>query len=216
VSFAYLFIIFERCASTPTLKPLLLLLLLLLLRVVVSSLQRSYSDSRSIYPSNSVYSYGWAHALWCRALHPQNKKLHPKVTAVRLLQVHLVHHDVPRPQRHCAHHHHGPLRVRRPASSTLRLPHTGSRSVAASVFGVIYLAMIISTVTNLLSFTPDEQALVSAHPRLHRPLPVNDGKSLPFRQTGCRPLHPAAASCCCPPHRLLVHTPPPTPPPTFF
>jgi hypothetical protein len=67
VSFAYLFIIFERCASTPTLKPLLLL------RIVVSSLQRSYSDSRSIYPSNSVYSYGWAHALWCRVLHPQNK-----------------------------------------------------------------------------------------------------------------------------------------------
>jgi hypothetical protein len=33
-------------------------------------------------------------------------------------------------------------------------------SVVASVFGLIYLSMIISAVTNLIAFTPDEQLLV--------------------------------------------------------
>lgn len=143
----------------------------------------------------------------CGAAPCIHKTLPPKVTTARLSQVHLVDHDVPRPQRHCAHHHHGPLRVRRPAPNTPCCAHIGSRSVAASVFGLIYLAMIISTVTNLLSFTPDEQALLRAPPRPHRPLPQYDHKSLRFRQSGCRPSHPAAARRCCPPHCLLVHTP---------
>jgi hypothetical protein len=40
-------------------------------------------------------------------------------------------------------------------------------SVAASAFGVVYLSMIISVVTNLLAFSPDEQALVGESPALH-------------------------------------------------
>ena len=35
-------------------------------------------------------------------------------------------------------------------------------SVAASAFGVVYLAMIISIITNTLAFSPDEQALLGA------------------------------------------------------
>jgi hypothetical protein len=90
---------------------------------------------------------------------------------VKRLQVHLVHHDVPRLQRHPAHHHHGPLCVSKaPASPPVstQLPPPLSRvfsSVAASGFGLIYLAMIVSVITNLLSFSPDEQALVGASPR---------------------------------------------------
>ena len=90
----------------------------------------------------------------------------PKLTSARLSQVHLVDHDVPRPQRHSAHHNHGPLRVRPFSSTQPLLSYICRRSVDASVFGLIYryLAMIISTVTNMLSLTPDEQALVSASP----------------------------------------------------